>query len=289
MGQGLIWRLLALLAALAAWSAAAMAAPGLWVAQVGKAEVAIYGTIHALPAGTPALSASGRTRLAGARALVLEVVLPPPAEMAPLVAKLGLLPAPRPLADRVPAALLPRLQDMAKASGAPQPLLDRMADWYLAITLAQQSFAAAGLDPANGVEPQLTALARARGQKIEGLETVAAQLGLLARLSAADQAALLADVVREADNLDQIKGLVAAWQAGDINRIARDFAEEGDASPAVRKALLVNRNRAWVRWLERRGRHRGRYFMAVGAAHLGGPDGVLAMLKARGVKVRRVA
>jgi uncharacterized protein YbaP (TraB family) len=279
-----LWLLLA--AALPALPA--RAAPGLWTLQMGKAEVTLYGTIHALPPDTPALSKRGRAQLARARVLVLEVVMPPAGAFAPLVAQLGMLPAPRLLAGRVPAAMAPRLERMAGASGLPLPVLERMADWYLAITLAQQSFAAAGVDPANGVESQLTALAKARGLRILGLETPTAQLRLLARLAPADQAALLADVVREADDVAQVQGLIAAWAAGDINRIARDFAEEGDASPAVRQALLVNRNRAWVRWLERQGRHRGRLFVAVGAAHLGGNQGLLALLRAKGIRARRL-
>ena len=49
--------------------------------------------------------------------------------------------------------------------------------------------------------------------------------------------------------------------------------------------LLVNRNRNWLPRLDALLTRNGRAFVVVGAAHLVGPDGLLAMLKAKGYKV----
>ena len=51
--------------------------------------------------------------------------------------------------------------------------------------------------------------------------------------------------------------------------------------------LLVERNRNWLPKLESFFARRGRTFVVVGAAHLVGPDGLLAMLKSKGYSVEQ--
>ena len=64
----------------------------------------------------------------------------------------------------------------------------------------------------------------------------------------------------------------------------RDLAE----IPALRDALMVQRNRNWTGWIERRMDEPGVTLVAVGAGHLAGKDSVLAMLSQQGYRVRRV-
>jgi uncharacterized protein YbaP (TraB family) len=52
--------------------------------------------------------------------------------------------------------------------------------------------------------------------------------------------------------------------------------------------MLVDRNRDWLPKLEALFARRGRAFVVVGAAHLIGPDGLLAMLRARGYTVEQM-
>ena len=49
--------------------------------------------------------------------------------------------------------------------------------------------------------------------------------------------------------------------------------------------LLVGRNRNWLPSIDALFARTGRAFVVVGAAHLIGPDGLLAMFRAKGYKV----
>jgi uncharacterized protein YbaP (TraB family) len=58
--------------------------------------------------------------------------------------------------------------------------------------------------------------------------------------------------------------------------------------PKLYKVLLIDRNRAFADGIVKRLKGRGTAFVAVGAGHLAGPDGIQALLARRGIKVRRL-
>jgi uncharacterized protein YbaP (TraB family) len=70
--------------------------------------------------------------------------------------------------------------------------------------------------------------------------------------------------------------------------MARTFDTELKKMPELRDALLVSRNVRWAQWLDDRLDRPGTILVAVGAGHLAGDESVQAMLRKRGLKVRRV-
>lgn len=267
----------------------AFAVPAMWQVGEGDRSITIYGTVHALPKGQDWLSPAAAKAFAEADDLVVEVVFPedPKAMAAPLM-QMALLPAPDPVLARVPADVQPKLQALLQRSGLPLAAFDRMKSWFAAITLLQVEMGRAGLDPSAGVDVTLVAKARAAGRKLIGLETVEGQLGLFDKLPQADQNLLLASAVGDAqDAAGQMQSLVKAWEAGEVDRILKDF-DDASLSPAMYEALFKRRNTAWADWAQAALKQPGRHFMAVGAAHMAGPDGLIALLEARGFKVKRV-
>ena len=59
-------------------------------------------------------------------------------------------------------------------------------------------------------------------------------------------------------------------------------------SPVIYQRLIAQRNRRWAEKLSQVLKTPGTYFVAVGAAHLAGPDSVQKQLQAHGIEVRRV-
>jgi hypothetical protein len=58
--------------------------------------------------------------------------------------------------------------------------------------------------------------------------------------------------------------------------------------PSLGERLLDARNRNWVPKLEEYLRSGQTYFVVVGAAHLGGSDGLVTLLRARGCKLEKL-
>ena len=271
-------------------AAPVLAKPAAWVVRDADTEITLFGTIHALPKGVDWLSPAVAARLDAADTLVLEAIIPAdPAVLAPVISRIGMPPGIRPLAERLPAAAMPRLTAAAVTTGVPVAVLDRMASWLVAMTLSNAALTGVGIDAAAGVEPALTARARGRKIAVIGLETAEQQLVYFEGLPDADQSAMLMATIDDIGNARQEFGtLLRLWQAGDIEAIARDFDAETRATPLLRQRLLVARNQRWADWIAAVMQRPGKLFIAVGAGHLGGADGVLALLKARQLPAERV-
>ena len=149
---------------------------------------------------------------------------------------------------------------------------------------------ASGFDRSLGVERTVLSNAFAAHDRILTMETPEAQIKALATLDS--QEALDGFDVSISDLADfktKIAPMLAAWQSGDVAAIDKlGSAELRREAPSVYRALLVNRNANWIDRLNGWLKGKGTYFVAVGAAHLAGPDSVVAMLEKRGIKVTRV-
>jgi uncharacterized protein YbaP (TraB family) len=271
-------------------AAPALAAPGMWVVRDNDTEITLFGTIHALPKGTLVLGPAAKARFDAADTLVLEAIIPDDKfALAALVNELGTRPGLKPLLTRIGAKAAPGLADAAVRLNMPLEQLDRMETWLAAIALSEASLSAVGISAADGVEPALMVRAKTEGKAIVGLESVEQQLRYFNALPEADQLKMLEATVEDTKTARvDTDRLVALWQSGDMEAIASDFAGEAKASPLLTKVLLTNRNRRWADWITGVMKRPGKIFMAVGAGHFGGPEGLLALLAARGLPATRL-
>lgn len=282
----MIARLLALMAAglLAACGAPASdwppPSPALWEITAPTGETAyLFGTVHALPDDVDWRTTRLNEALAQAGVLVVEIANPGDASSQGLFVRLSRSPGQPPLMDRVPAADRDELAALLEKANADAQQFAQVETWGAALMLA--SAASAG-DPANGVDRTLLAEA---GEVI-ALESVAGQFALFDRLDVPAQSALLAATAHEAAG-DPEAGL-RAWLAGDIAALEAMTDKGLLSDPTLREVLLLARNRAWLPRIEALIRDGKRPFVAVGAAHLVGADGLAAMLAAHGYKVERL-
>ena len=273
-----------------ALAAPAAAEPAMWHIHDADTDITLFGTIHALPAGNKWLTPKIAARVDAADTLVLETVLPDdPAGLGPLVAMLGEKPGLPPLSARVAPSKRVALLAGEAALGLPAARLDGMKTWLAAIAIGDGAVNQMGFAQTDGVEPALIARARAAHHAVIGLETPEAQLRIFDNLPETDARALLDATVDDLKTMrDDTNALVAYWQAGEVDALAADFDKDFRATPALARALLADRNKAWAEWIAARLSVPGTVFVAVGAGHLGGAGSVVALLRAKGLVVERV-
>ena len=271
-------------------AAPAAAEPAMWHVHSATSDITLFGTVHALPPGTDWLNARIAARLDAADTLVLETVLPDdPAGLQPLVVALGMKAGLPPVAARVAPSKRAALLAGVAALGLNARQLDGMKTWLAAIALGDGAVEQLGFTQTDGVEAALTARARAAHKPVVGLETPESQLRIFDMLPETDARALLDSAVDDLPTVrDDINALVAYWQAGETDALAADFDKDFRTTPVLAAKLLTERNRAWANWIVARLNQPGKVFLAVGAGHLGGPDSVVALLRAKGLTVERV-
>jgi len=138
-------------------------------------------------------------------------------------------------------------------------------------------------DTGSGVDRALIAEAA----RVEGLESFEEQYAVFDRLPPARQARLLTALAAEADSHAEDQRVIA-WLTGDIAALEREASVGILADPELREALQLSRNRAWAGRVAALLDGGERPFVAVGAAHMWGEEGLPALLAARGYTVRRV-
>ena len=184
--------------------------------------------------------------------------------------------------DSLKNHLDPRVYDylrrlFAATSNTPEAQWSRLKPWALLMGLM-----ATGTNSL-GVEVYLTQRARANRKPIEGLESSREHLEIITGMTDHQaELALLASFAQATPGTDKSKSVLDQWRAGNAEALARDLRESYHDLPSFYQRLIVDRNRNWIPKIERYLNGRETCFVVVGAGHIGGPDGVMAMLKARG-------
>jgi uncharacterized protein YbaP (TraB family) len=143
----------------------------------------------------------------------------------------------------------------------------------------------------------VTREARAGGKQIKVFETLEDQARMFSSLPEPAEIQYLADVIRQRrapprrlSPKPSAESMESQWLAGDLARLGPGLAGEmARENPSLYDALLKRRNLAWADKLTAEmGEASGIELVNVGALHMVGPDGLPALLEARGFKVERV-
>lgn len=128
--------------------------------------------------------------------------------------------------------------------------------------------------------------ATAMGKDVRALETAEQQVRMLMGTPVAEQLEALMESVRAPEAAQAVSdSLVAAYRCQDLEAIGRLLAR--GMREAYAERMVYARNRAWAAVLVSEMRCRS-VLVAVGAGHLVGPEGLLAMLRSAGFDVSPV-
>lgn len=135
-------------------------------------------------------------------------------------------------------------------------------------------------------EVELTKMATAQGKSIEGLETVAEQAVVFDKIPYEKQAADLMEMVTDKAKMKRLyTDMIEKYKTENIAAIDKLVAEL--YSPEELAVLLTDRNKTFVTGIAKYAAAKPT-FVAVGAGHLGGPKGVIKLLKQQGYTVTPV-
>ena len=262
-----------------------------WKASGKGGTIYLMGSIHVMSASFYPLNPALEAAFKDSDLLVEEVdmaeMLDPMAQMAMLTR--GMLPSGQSLDTMLTPATLALVKKVTGDLGADGGPLMRFKPWMLAIALQGMELAKAGFDPALGLDQHFYELAKAGGRAVQGLETVEFQISRFDGMTLEQQDRMLAETLKElATETATVGKLGDAWKAGDVATLERIALADLKSDPVMYQRLLVERNRNWMPKIEALFARRGRALVVVGAAHLIGLDGVIAMLKAKGYTVEQL-
>ena len=262
----------------------------LWKASGKQGVVYLVGSVHMLTKDYYPLSPALDSAFKDSDLLVEEAdlaeMLSPNAQLQMLTR--GMLPSSQSLDKVVSASTLALLNKRLAGLGLPIEALLRFKPWMLAMTLEALEWQKAGFDPELGLDKHFYDRAQTDGKAVQGLETLDYQVSRFDEMPMDQQDKMLAETLKDLDTeTASVNKLADAWQAGDSPAVERIVLEDLKQDPQMYQRLLVERNRNWLPKLEALFARRGHAFVVVGAAHLVGPDGLLAMLKAKGYSVEQ--
>lgn len=138
----------------------------------------------------------------------------------------------------------------------------------------------------------LLQMARERGMKITGLETLSEQLSALTGLGDEQQIRILVDTLCNYDQvLRGFEDMIALYLDRDVRGLfafsMKYSLQDDDIYDHLYRKLLIDRNYLMVDRLDE-DLQTGGVFVAIGALHLAGEEGVLALLDDRGYKIEAV-
>lgn len=262
----------------------------LWrVSKRGTPDSYVFGTIHIADPRVSAIPKPVDDALAKSRTLALELV--PEAAEGEMQDFEQLDDGGR-LEPLIGSDAYARLREELAAQGIAPETVSRLKPWAALVKVSRVAAPAAE----RSLDEALLAAARERHLHVTSLELVDEQIAAFDAVPLVSQIALLKDAIDHRDALAAtIEPTIAAWRRGDLAALAAIPVRAAARSPGLAghyrqlaKHIVEDRTvlmhyRLFMPLRE------GRVFAAVGAAHLYGRRGLLAMLQQDGYRVTRVS
>ncbi len=262
----------------------------LWrVAREGVAPSHVYGTIHISDARVAALPEPVRRSFDAANSLMLEFV--PDAYARERFLEAAMFLDRQTLEEKIGPEDFERAVELLGPIGLPREVVNKLKPWGVLLNLRDPRRAAHGAP----LDAQLLKLARARRMPLHQIEGVEEQIFTFDEFPMASQIALLKHSLAHRGELAELaERTLEAYLAGDLAaiwRLREQFIARHPqvaAHQAVMTKRVVHDRSVVMAFRMQRQLRRGDAFVALGALHLYGEKGVLALLEEDGYRAERV-
>jgi hypothetical protein len=268
--------------------------PLLWRIEKNGKTSYLFGTAHVGLDLDATLQPAGRDALDGSKHLFVELDLSTfwsVVEVARQLRARAELPPQYSLHELLGPVAWTRLTALTKGRFEPDRL-DRLEPWFVVFAslpaVGKPTHAPGVAATRPPLDSAIVLRARARGIQVTPLETSLQQIEVFAGLDRREAVKMLRELLRHPESeRDETAGLLGAYVTDDERRLAKVFGRLWRRKPALAERLLFDRNQAMcdrlVLWLPD-----GGAFVAVGAFHMLGDRGLVALLRRRGYVVERV-
>lgn len=245
----------------------------------------LFGTIHVDDPRITKLHPKVKKAIARSRSMTLELV-PDPQTLQASMTRMFFTNG-QTLQKAVGDKLYKKATAAMAGHGMPPQMVDIMKPWAVMMTLSVPK-----KNSGEFLDLKLYNIATRRGMKTHALETYEEQLSVFDSMSLADQKKMLSHTLADLHELPaQFEKLRRAWLARDLAQLEKVSSEQlpGDdpAGERLMNNLLDKRNQKMLQRMQAR-LNEGKAFIAVGALHLAGKQGLLTLLEQRGYKVKAI-
>jgi uncharacterized protein YbaP (TraB family) len=263
----------------------------LWEVQGKSNVVYLLGSVHVLKAENYPLPAVIETAFSNSVLVVFETdvgAMDQPETQLRVMSK-ARLPEGESLSQELSPEVYRSFTNHLQEEGLPAVVFDQFKPSIAAVTLAALDLQKEGLDPEQGLDKHFFARAKKEGKQIAALETVDFQIGLITDFSKEEGELFMKTTLKDMDKLKtDIEDLLKAWQTGDAAALEKLLNDAAREAPAIYKRLLTDRSARWVPKIEEWSRSDKNVIVIVGAGHLVGKEGVVELLRTKGLKVTQL-
>ena len=240
----------------------------------------IYGTIHIMPKKQFAISESITTALKECDALAMEVDINMDLKTQIDAAQRSLLPDGKTIADITSAENAQKIRqfciDSLHWKESKYVRMSRLTPFFLSSIILQDL-----IGKSKSFEVELNKLAEKNKMTTLGLETIQMQMDLVNDVPYEEQIKLLLEGLTT--NNSEYNTMLNCYLKQDLNKLG-ELMNDAELSPEFNANFLVKRNQNWIPQISKMVQEKP-IFIAVGAGHLPGEQGVLKLLQEAGYTV----
>jgi uncharacterized protein YbaP (TraB family) len=240
----------------------------------------IYGTIHIMPKKQFVISEAINTALKECDALVMEVDINMDLKTKIDAAQRSLLPNGKTIADITSAENAQKIRQFCMDSlhwkESKYVRMSRLTPFFLTSIILQDL-----IGKSKSFEVELNKLAEKNKMTTLGLETIQMQMDLVNDVPYEEQIKLLLEGLTT--NNSEYNTMLNCYLKQDLNKLG-ELMNDAELSPEFNANFLVKRNQNWIPQISKMVQEKP-IFIAVGAGHLPGEQGVLKLLQEAGYTV----
>ncbi len=261
-----------------------------WRVKSDTAEVTLLGSIHLGSKGMYPMPKEIETAYNTSQNLVVEIDLNKidQAAIMSTVQTTGIYKGNETLWKHIKPATAEALKKFCKTYVLPESALDKMKPWLVGITVALLPLQQAGMEAELGIDRYF--LDKAKDKKnVISLETADWQIKLLSSVPEELQDTYLLETIQQSTD-PKLAGqqMVKLWMDGDPVAFSKWVDKNMKMPGDMGRKLLEDRNHPMADAIEKLLKGNEKSFVVVGAAHMVGKEGIVALLSAKGYKVTQI-